>query len=336
MNRLLLALLLASASFLVHGDEPKPSTLQEFLAKLGYVAVPLQRGSLNHLFADGKVNGRKARMLIDTGSPVVAIDPSKTAGMQQLAKIPPKIQAVFGEAWTRESVVGIDKFHIGSLLYEAEPAVVIKLHSKRATTIGSHIPRSGPEGDYDVLWGWEFLSRHHAFLDTSVPALYLRGDDPDTDVATLFGRSLLASGFTQHPLARRGMAVEVTATVNGHPSLFLLDTGSMVTLLDGNQAKDLEVDIGKRVAQMTDLGGNVNTMSLTMVRTFGLGELSLEKIAVGILGLREMNEYRARYGAPPVQGLLGPEVLDRARAIIDCENLRLYLFDRSRLAVRKN
>ena len=53
-------------------------------------------------------------------------------------------------------------------------------------------------------------------------------------------------------------------------------------------------------------------------------------MAVGVTNLKLENEKRTKDGLPKVQGLLGPEVLDRGLGIVDCFGLKLYLYPQSR------
>ncbi len=48
--------------------------LNEFLAQLGYVSVPLRRTPVGHLELDATVNGKPARLLVDTGASATVIN----------------------------------------------------------------------------------------------------------------------------------------------------------------------------------------------------------------------------------------------------------------------
>lgn len=310
------------------GSPANSMTVPQYLVTLGYTEVRLERGALNHLFADGKTNGRRARIMIDTGCDVAFIDPAKTSGMRQVAELPRPLVAVFGPLMSQGSVVAVDRLEIGTVLYEQEPAVVTKLHAKRVTPTGSLIPERGPGIDTDVIIGWEFLSRHKAIIVTSVPAVYLLAKEPETDVATAFGQALLATGYGQVPLVRRGMKVEVAAAINGHPAAFWVDTGAASTVLDATHAKDLDVDVYESHAEAEDIGGHRKRLREATVKSFRLGDVNLNNMAVGVVDLREINAFRERNGQPVIHGLVGLDVLSRRLAVIDCANLRLYPYDR--------
>ncbi len=48
--------------------------INEFLEQLGYVSVPLRRTPVGHLELDATVNGKPARLLVDTGASATVID----------------------------------------------------------------------------------------------------------------------------------------------------------------------------------------------------------------------------------------------------------------------
>ncbi len=48
--------------------------LNEFLEQLGYVSVPLRRTPVGHLELDATVNGKPARLLVDTGASATVIN----------------------------------------------------------------------------------------------------------------------------------------------------------------------------------------------------------------------------------------------------------------------
>ena len=48
--------------------------INEFLEQLGYVSVPLRRTPVGHLELDATVNGKPARLLVDTGASATVIN----------------------------------------------------------------------------------------------------------------------------------------------------------------------------------------------------------------------------------------------------------------------
>src|SRR5438309_1885676 len=111
-----------------HAGETRQVTLQDFLSKRGYEVMPLTRARDNCLFIDGKVNGRKVVILIDTGATVTAIDKTKATRIKRLEKLTKEMIGLFGIVATEESIVMIDNLQIGASGFEAQPAVVLNLH----------------------------------------------------------------------------------------------------------------------------------------------------------------------------------------------------------------
>jgi predicted aspartyl protease len=338
MNRLLTELRSVSlrtagrilvATLAFHAGETAAVTIQELLTQQGYTAVPARRGAQNHLFVDAKLNDRKLIVMIDTGFGGLGIDPGKAAGLKRLATLPVKLHGIFGPFASELTWVQIDTMKIGPVSYAEEPAALVPLRGKPQTHVSSRIPAPSGPADHDVVLGWEFLSRHHLIIDTRSPALFVRTTEPPEDFANSFGRSLLAGGFTLVPLTFRNLQIEVPATVNGRPALFMLDTGGPVTVLDAGQAASLGVNVREKILEARDIGGKRRALSFTIIGALRIGDFGLANMEVGVTDLKQLNELRAQAGLPTVHGMLGPEVLDRGLGIIDCANLRLYLYGRA-------
>lgn len=318
MNRLLLAFLLATTS-LAHAV-----SLEEFLTKRGYTAVPIRVSVPHHYIVDGKVNGRKAAIMVDTGAVRVLVDQTLAAGLKPIeTPVPEKHMGAFGPFTVSGAEVMLEALQIGPLRF-AERASVIKLH-KPVTYVGSRIPRTGTLQEWDVIIGWEFLSHHHAIIDAAQLKLYLRDTEPPADLANTFGRSLLSGGFELIPLVSRESKIEVDGFINGHPALFLIDTGAGVTAVDLSQAEALGIEVREKVLESVDVGGNRESTMLGIVGVLQVGKYEWNKMAVTLIKLQFFNADRKQEDWPPHQGFLGTEFLARARGIIDCANLRLYL-----------
>ena len=259
-----------------HGAETRQVTLQDFLSKLGYEVMPLTRARNNCLFINGKVNGRKAVILIDTGANVTAIDKTKATGMKRVEKLKKEMIGLFGVVATEESIVMIENLEIGASGFEAQPAAVLNLHTGRETHVGSLIPTSHRVKEYDVVLGLDFLGRNYAIIDSHKPSLFLRKKKPDADIAASVEHSLKAGGFVPVPLVRRDFHIDVAGAVNDHPANFLLDTGSFVTLVDGNQTDDLGLSVRGRLGVVFDVGGKTSGLTFTRIETLRFGDFALE------------------------------------------------------------
>ena len=56
-----------------------------------------------------------------------------------------------------------------------------------------------------------------------------------------------------------------------------------------------------------------------------LADWEAREMPVGVVDFGYLNKDRKTNGLPTVQGVLGPEVLHRAEAIVDCAGLKLYV-----------
>ena len=71
------------------GGSTNQVTLRNYLTGHGYEAIPLKWTGDNHLFVEGKVNGREAVFFVDTGAGVTAIDQTLATSMKPVERLQP-------------------------------------------------------------------------------------------------------------------------------------------------------------------------------------------------------------------------------------------------------
>jgi predicted aspartyl protease len=247
--------------------ETRQLTFADFMAQRGYDDIALKLDQQNHLYLHGKVNGRSADVLIDTGASFTAIDKSKAGGIQEVGELKHPVQGAFGKAEDNSSIVQIDRLELGKWPATNLHAVKLKLN-ERTVRVGSLIPRSSATHDMDVLLGLDFLQDYNAFLDYRTGKLFLRRDRPESMVSERIERTIRASGWEGIPLSL--VVVEnllyVPAAFNGHPVTMIVDTGSMVTSIDINQLDQLGLTTEGQLGKSSGLGGKKSDWNFAYIR----------------------------------------------------------------------
>ncbi len=135
---------------------------------------------------------------------------------------------------------------------------------------------------------------------------------------------LKANGYSQVPLqlTKDGM-FDITAKVNGHSLLFVLDTGAVNTLIDEAVAERLKLPIHKSAGTFAAITGT-QPLRTTVFETFSVGNLSSQE-QPWVFSFSSINAERKKRDQPPLDGVLGNNFLQAHGAVIDEESALLFL-----------
>lgn len=119
--------------------------------------------------------------------------------------------------------------------------------------------------------------------------------------------------------------LEVAAEINGIPGRFILDTGASNTCVGIDK-----VDYFNLVSEDSDIkaagAGALDMMTLVSKKNrLQIGSWKKKKKKIVLFDLIHVNEALKMYDTMPVDGIIGGDVLKKARAVIDYKSLRLYL-----------
>ena len=115
--------------------------------------------------------------------------------------------------------------------------------------------------------------------------------------------------------------------VNRKPAWFAVDTGAALTIVDAKKAHILGLaSLGKTVELPNQIEVNDRVVPVANLQNLSLGTQSLGS---GPVALIDLTPFRARLRtdgtAVPMDGILGLDILERYRAVIDCSQQRIYL-----------
>ena len=106
--------------------------------------------------------------------------------------------------------------------------------------------------------------------------------------------------------------------LNGKPGHLLIDTGAGISCVD--PAKDLT--FGFRPLKGAIIPINGGRHGITQMTSLGIGPVEIRNLKMALVGMGASN--RTRGEGDRVDGILGLDALRAGRAVIDCQQLRLY------------
>lgn len=118
---------------------------------------------------------------------------------------------------------------------------------------------------------------------------------------------------------------EVKGTINGVEGTFIVDTGASSTCIGMDCAERFGMRTEDSDVKAAGAGAvNMSTL-LSRKNELVLGDWKLKKLRIVLFDLRHVNQALVQHQADPVQGIIGADVLKRARAVIDYQRKELYL-----------
>ena len=125
-----------------------------------------------------------------------------------------------------------------------------------------------------------------------------------------------------------GFHAKVFIEVNGKEACMILDTGASRTVFDENEITNF---IGDNFIQKNDrlssgLGTSTMASKKVVIEEMKLDKIKIENYDATILDLSHVNQSYQKLGLSSVDGILGSDILNDYKAIIDYGNKELKLF----------
>ena len=273
----------------------------DVLQRDGYGSVGLIKGGPNRLYVPAEINGKKIRLLLDTGwgseGITLGMNPSEfhivpeKGGHMALSASGARTRMGHG---TAQSVV------MGNVQIRGTP-----IYFGRITESG--------------VLGHGFLKRNSAIIDLTNLRLYLR--PPGKGRRVDLSPALTSMGLAKVPFtdASHGSYV-VNVEVNGVPTQMALDTGAQMTVLDTRFAKVAGTKgWGRRNISSVDAAGVISPADFAGTKTFKLEGVPIRTPTVF---LSTFAGYDLTHGK--MVGVLGLDVLGLNWGIIDVAQQKFY------------
>ncbi len=305
----------------------RPPTFRQFMEKRGYSVVNVDRALEQHLIVNGRIDGKRARFLVDTGFTFNAVETNRAtrlprvSGPEQAALTPP------GYPPGSFQFVRLDHFELEGRPFPAEVAIVTRWWQQ-----GMSLPRMpivGMKGvlDCDAILGVPFLQNHRAVIDYGQPpGLFVRDAARSAVETKEIEESFRLSGFAPVvPIYLPPGKWLVAARVNDRLVSLLVDTGGYRTVLDRSLAQELGVKIRSSVDWMQG-GVEGRSSSATDVRIprLELGESVFTNLTISVADLAPWNLSPGQQSLLLPRGILGSDLLTATRAVLDCEAPRIW------------
>lgn len=302
--RFVLALLLIIPSSTLASVKGKPTQLS------GYKAVRVHYSPLNKMIMPVRINGRRANLLVDTGSNQIILNAAAAAsfGVQTSQGSLPYIQQtrINGQSLP----VGFAQSLIaGGMSFGSTPVTLRK--SSHSDTGGTPI---------DGVLGLDVLTRHKAVINCRTKLIFFKVDQSrQVDLSSVASKEK----FTRIPLRREeNGALTVPCSIRGQPARLFVDTGAFLTILHEAFLKSVSVPIeATRVSAHFAPGAS---------RKIGAGQINDLKIGgfktpPAKFGVTALPNFTLRQGSARVSGILGMDTLYNCHGIIDLDSMNLFL-----------
>jgi hypothetical protein len=126
---------------------------------------------------------------------------------------------------------------------------------------------------------------------------------------------------------------EMMVTLDGVDTNFIVDTGAAKTVVDLTYARSQNLQLQESAIQVCGLGSNRMVLYRIKSATLMVGEFTLVLAELYAIDLRHIRQSLLEKGvAKPANGIIGADVLNQHKAIIDYANQLLYLQKQTVLA----
>ena len=121
---------------------------------------------------------------------------------------------------------------------------------------------------------------------------------------------------------------EIKAKINGVSGRFILDTGASNTCVGIDKADQFKLVSKSSEIKAAGAGATEMETFVSDKNRLELGKWKLKKQQIVLFDLIHVNEALIAHQALPVDGIIGSDVLKKAKAVIDYGKKKLYLKSR--------
>jgi predicted aspartyl protease len=304
--RMLIFLLLAIAPISIFAA-PKTAHVPQLT---GYKAVRVHYAPLNEMIMFVNINGRPARLLVDTGSnqTMLNADAAESFGIYPSQR---------GFHYIRFTQVNGEVLPVGfaqSLTADGMNLGGSPVTLRRAISSGNR------NADVDGLLGLNILYRHKAVINCRTKLVFFKIDQARQ---INLGAVAASENFTRVPLRREeNGALTVQCSIQGQPAHMLVDTGSFLTTFNEGFLKALGLALNPTRVSAHFSSGVTRRMSAAAINDLKIGEFKVPQKKFGVTALPHFTLHQA---GTTISGILGIETLYNCHAILDLEGMNLFL-----------
>jgi len=119
--------------------------------------------------------------------------------------------------------------------------------------------------------------------------------------------------------------LEVNASINGVNGRFILDTGASNSCVGIDKIGDFHLVSKESEVKAAGAGATNMETQLSTKNALKIGDWKQKKLKIILFDLQHINEALTAHEALPVDGIIGADVLQKGKAIIDYNTTTLYL-----------
>ena len=118
---------------------------------------------------------------------------------------------------------------------------------------------------------------------------------------------------------------ELKAKLNGVNGRFILDTGASNSCVHISLSAKFKLDLKDSDTKAAGAGAIGMETKLAEGNTLQLAKWKFTNAAIVLLDLSHVNTALTEHSASPVDGIIGADILEKGKAIIDYKKRKLYL-----------
>jgi len=137
---------------------------------------------------------------------------------------------------------------------------------------------------------------------------------------------LLKKNYTKVPLVLTATNhFEIAAKINGITGRFILDTGASNTCIGFDRLEFFNLTSKESKIKAAGAGATNMETSISTKNQIEIGDWKKNKLKIVLFDLVHVNDALTTHKALPVDGIIGADVLKKAKAIIDYNKRYVYL-----------
>ncbi|WP_457617488.1 retropepsin-like aspartic protease [Lutibacter sp.] len=118
---------------------------------------------------------------------------------------------------------------------------------------------------------------------------------------------------------------ELKATLNGVKGRFILDTGASNSCVDIKLAEKFKLQVEDSETKAAGAGATGMDTKVSNRNNLKIKKWDFYNFTIVLLDLAHVNNALTEYKAKPVDGIIGADILEKGKAIIDYKKHRLFL-----------
>lgn len=119
--------------------------------------------------------------------------------------------------------------------------------------------------------------------------------------------------------------LEIKATINGVDGRFILDTGASNTCVGIDKIEYFRLVSKDSEVKAAGAGATDMETQLSTKNKIKIGDWKQKKLKIVLFDLVHINDALTNHEAMPVDGIIGADVLNKGKAIIDYQTASLFL-----------